>query len=149
MEELVSTGPALETFFADYARRTNDALSGNLDVEATAGALAGCFIGAGPTGVRCSPNDEELRSVIPQGIEFYRSMGTVSMNVRATEITPLDDHHDMVRVFWTSDYKKDGGTVTIDFEVIYLLEDTSGTPKIFGYITGDEQKAYRDHGLIQ
>ena len=35
-----------------------------------------------------------------------------------------------------------------DFFAAYLVQAITGTPKIFGYITGDEQKAYREHGLL-
>jgi hypothetical protein len=145
----MATKAALEKFFADYARRFNESLKGNVDVEATAAAFASCFIEASIHGVICAKNDDQFRAMIPRGTDFYRSIGTTSMNIRSTEITSLDDHHDMVRVFWGSLYvKPDGAQVTIDFDVIYVLEDIRGTPKIFGYITGDEQNVLREHGLI-
>ena len=139
----------LEKFFGDYAHRFNDGLKCDVDVEATAAAFASCFIEASTRGVICANNDDQFRAMIPRGNDFYRSIGTKSMNVRATEISPLDDHHDMVKVFWNSVYiKQDRTPVTIDFDVIYLLEGTEGAPKIFGYITGDEQKVLRDSSLI-
>ncbi len=145
----MATEPTLEKFFTDYARRFNEGLKGNVDVEATTAAFASCFIEASIHGVICGNNDDRFRDMIPRGTDFYRSIGTVAMDVRSTEITPLDNHHDMVRVFWNSQYvKKDGTPVTIAFDVVYLLEDTSGQPKIFGYVTGDEQQVLRDYGLI-
>ncbi len=124
-------------------------MKGNVDVEASAAAFAPCFIEASPRGVICGNNDDQFSAMIPRGTDFYRGIGTTVMNVRSTEITSMDAHHDMVRVFWNSQHvKKDGTPVLIDFDVIYLLEDTTGQPKIFGYVTGDEQQVLRESGLI-
>lgn len=38
--------------------------------------------------------------------------------------------------------------VVIDFEVIYLLQTIANGPKIFAYITGDEESALRQRGLL-
>jgi hypothetical protein len=120
-----------------------------VDVEATAEAFAECFIGANPLGVACGKNDEQFRAQIPKGLEFYRSIGTNAMKIEALTVTPLDDHHAMVKIHWQAFYvKKNGSNLTIDFEVIYLVQILNDKPKIFGYITGDEQKAYRDHELL-
>ena len=71
------------------------------------------------------------------------------MRITGLTATPLDDHHAMVKVQWRAMYRTaDGREERIDFEVIYLVQTITGTPKIFGYITGDEQKAYREHGLL-
>ncbi|XUX01148.1 MAG: hypothetical protein TUN42_03920 [Dehalogenimonas sp.] len=145
----MATKAAIEKFFADYARRFNESLTGNLDVETTASAFAPCFIEASTRGVICANNYDQFRSMIPRGTEFYRSIGTTSMKVKSVEVTPLDPQHDMVRVFWHSEYlKQNGETVFIDFDVIYLLEDISVAPRNFGYITGDEQQVLKDHGLV-
>jgi hypothetical protein len=47
-------------------------------------------------------------------------------------------------LFVTKD-KREGA---IDFEVIYLLQLRDERIKIFAYITGDEQKAFKDAGLL-
>jgi hypothetical protein len=141
----------IRQFFNEYAARFNRALQDPPveDVEASAGAFADCFIGASPAGVRCGNNDEQFRTVIPQGNAFYRSIGTRSMQITRLEITPLDDIHAMARVYWDSHYsKKTGEDVQIQFEVIYLLQILAGRPKVFGYITGDEQKLLKEHGLL-
>ncbi len=143
------TNQRLEKFFAGYEARTNRALDGEADIEAIAGAFSDCFIGASPNGVMCGKNDEKLRAAISQGMEFYRSIGTKSMKISSVSITPLDGCHSMVRIYWRAVYeKKNGGNETIDFDVIYLLQIIDGKIGIFAYITGDEQKALRERGLI-
>lgn len=141
----------LEKFFADYEARVNRALGDipEVDVEATAGAFADCFIEANPNGVVCGKNDEELRAAIPKGMEFYRSIGTKSMKVVSLMPTQLDEYHVMAKVHWKASYvKKDGRKELIEFDVIYLVQMRESIPKIFGYITGDEQKVYRERGLV-
>jgi hypothetical protein len=55
----------------------------------------------------------------------------------------------MVKVHWDSLYvKKNGEGVQIEFTVIYLVQTIGGSPKIFGDITGDEQKVLKEHGLM-
>jgi hypothetical protein len=141
----------LERFFAEYEARFNRALGENPeeDVEATAAAFADSFIGANPNGVLCGENNEQLRSVFAQSNAFYRSIGTESMRIAGLEITSLDDFHAMAKVHWDSRYvKKDGQHLQIEFDVIYLIQILGGTPKIFGYITGDESKVLKEYGLL-
>ena len=96
------TDSALADFFAEYERRTNQALADppDVDIEASANAFADFFIGASPKGVRCGANDAELRAAIPQGFEFYRSIRTKSMRIVRLTTTPLDQHHSMVKVHY-------------------------------------------------
>jgi len=146
-----TTNPKLEQFFAEYEATFNRALgeTPEVDIEATAWAFADCFIEASPLGVTCGRNDEQFRAVIPQGYEFYRSIGTKSMKIAFLTVTALDDYHAMAKVHWQALYvKKDGGNLMLDFDVIYLVQTVNGKPKIFAYITGDEQKAYQESGLI-
>jgi hypothetical protein len=56
----------------------------------------------------------------------------------------------MVKVRWHAEYAKrdsSGKPITTDFDVIYFLQVLNDTPKIFAYITGDEQQAYQDLGI--
>lgn len=140
----------LHTFFEAYANRFNDALKGGDDVVATAAAFADYFVSANPSGVTGGKNDEAFTKQIPAGNDFYRNIGTTSMIIRSLDITWLDGLHAMVKVFWRSEYerKKDAAQVTIDFEGIYLLQVREGQPRIFAYITGDEQEVLRSHGII-
>ncbi|WP_332449431.1 hypothetical protein [Methanoculleus sp.] len=120
-----------------------------IDVEATTGAFADCFVGANPHGVFCGKNGELFRAQLPAGFAFYRSIGTKSMNVGSLEVTDLDDYHLMVKVHWVSVYtNRDGSDERIDFDNIYFVQMIGEKPRIFGYVTGDEQKLLRERGLI-
>ena len=146
------TYQTLGSFFTEYEARTNRALgtTPSVDVEATAAAFADCFVGASPVGVMCGKNDEEFRKQIHTGLEFYRSIGTKSMTIKSLTTTLLDDYHSMVKVHWEAFYRQqDGHEDLIDFDVIYPVQTIDETPKIFAYITGDEQKVLRERGLIQ
>lgn len=143
--------PLLKKFFSEYEERMNKALtdSPEVDVEATANAFADCFIEASPKGVMCGKNDEQFRIQIPKGLEFYRAIGTKAMKIIDLDIHSLDDFHAMVKVYWRAEYKKKDNTKkVIDFDVIYLLQILHSAPKIFAYITGDEEKVLQDKGLI-
>ena len=49
------------------------------------------------------------------------------------------------KVRWQSNYeKRDGKGEKIDFDVIYLLQIIGERPKIFAYITGDEERPARE-----
>jgi hypothetical protein len=141
----------LDKFFADYEARMNRALADvpQIDVEAAADAFMDCFLEANPAGVTCGQNNEEFRERIPKGMAFYRTIGTKSMTITSTEVTPLDAYHTMVRVHWKASYqKKDGSEDSLLFDVVYFVQTLNNTPKIFAYITGDEQQMYKDHGLV-
>lgn len=141
----------LEKFFADYEKRMNDALGDppRFDIQATSAAFANCWVEASPVGIVCGKNDETFLEQIPKGYEFYRSIGTQSMNVTNLEVTMLDDLHAVAKVSWDSRYvKKDGVDVQIEFDIFYFVQIKDGEPKIFAYVTGDERKALREYGLI-
>ncbi|MDD1657151.1 MAG: hypothetical protein LUQ41_01660 [Methanomicrobiales archaeon] len=145
------TDRRMERFFAGYAARFNQGL-GNapvVDVEGTAAAFADCFVAANPQGVHCGKNDDAFRAVIPQGAEFYRRTGMTSMAVTSLQVTELDGFHTMVKVRWDSRYRRtDGREEQMEFDVIYLVQTLGETPRIFAYITGDEEKALREKGLF-
>lgn len=139
----------LEEFFREYEARFNKSLTGTIDVEATANSFADCFMGANPFGVLCSKNDDQFRIVIPQGYEFYKSIGTKSMSIDSIKVSSLDEYHSMVKVHWRAFYnKRDGSEELIEFDVIYFVQIIDEKPKIFAYITGDEQGVLREKGLI-
>lgn len=141
-------GERIRDFFTGYEERYAQALAGDLDVEATASAFADAFIEANPMGVNAGKNDEEFKNQIPKGMEFYRKIGTRTMEVDAVSITTLDDHHHMAKVHWKSVYDKNGKDIKIEFDVIYLLQDIDQMLKIFAYITGDELGVMKEYGLI-
>ena len=125
----------IERFFRDYVAAFNRSLGESPDLDAIRAAFAPCFVAAGPTGVICGQNDEAFLEFLEQGYAFYRSIGTRSMTLLGVETTPIDANHEMARVFYSSEYeRRDGGLVTIDFEVTYMLH--SCPPK-----TGPERPA--------
>jgi hypothetical protein len=141
----------VQTFFAAYEARFNTALGETpaVDVEGMAAAFTECFIEVSPRGVTCGKNDEHFRVQIPKGLEFYRSIGTKSMQIASLTVTALDDDHALAKVHWEARYQKqDGNEELVAFEVIYLVQIINEQPKIFGYITGDEQQLLKEKGLI-
>lgn len=121
-----------------------------IDVSATAAAFASYFVGSNPMKVAGGKNGWLFRLMIPRGYAYYRRLGTQRMEIRGLSITSLDDQHVLARTHWWSSYRrKSGDSVEIEFDNIYLLHIASGQePKIFAYITGDEQQVLKDHGLI-
>ncbi len=139
----------LEEFFREYEARFNRALAGTINVEETTNSFADCFIGANPFGVLCGKNDDQFRNVITQGYEFYKSIGTKSMSIDSVKVSFLDEYHSMAKVHWHAFYnKRDGSEELIEFDVIYFVQIIGEKPKIFAYITGDEQGALREKDLI-
>jgi hypothetical protein len=146
-----NTKQTLDAFFEQYAARINRALgiSPVVDVDASTAAFAESFVEASPKGIVGGKNDEEFRQAISQGLGFYRSIGTKSMTIKRKTINRLDDYHWMVKVHWLACYRKQDSSETfIEFDVIYLLQMLDECPKIFAYITGDEEKVHQEHGLV-
>jgi hypothetical protein len=148
----MSTISKINGFFEAYENRFNDSLTtGKVDVKATARSFAKCFIEASPLGVNCGKNNFIFRWMIPRGYAFYRKIGTKSMKILSKEITRIDAFHSMVKVRWSSHYKRqsDGSPITLDFDVTYFLQHINDDIKIFAYVTGDEQKILREMELIR
>lgn len=141
--------PDYDAFFAGYVDAYNRSLGDEVDVDGIRAHFADCFIGAGPSGTRCGENDESFAETLRQGYAFYRSIGTRRMSVRRLAVTEIDANHDQVRVFYRAEYEKDGQPLTIDFDLVYLLQTVAGVTKIFAFIAGDETALYRQHGLVE
>lgn len=141
---------SIERFFNAYAARFNAALSGgDVPVDETVKAFASCFVEASPVGVVCGKNDASFREAIPKGYSFYKSIGTQSMKIESKEISILDDYHAMVKVHWIAAYApEDKAPFIIAFDVFYFLQHLKEDLKIFAYITGDETRVLKEHGLI-
>jgi hypothetical protein len=138
----------IKAFFQRYEERFTNALAGDDDVEGTTRAFASDFIEASPAGVIAGKNDASFRAAIPEGNERYRKLGTRSMKITNLKIDELDPLHYLVSVAWqTKVARKDKSEVSIEFEVLYLLQYLNHELKIFAYITGDEAKAYKDAGV--
>jgi hypothetical protein len=71
------------------------------------------------------------------------------MRIRDVRVSPIDEHHCVAHVAWTASYARQGqADATIDFDVHYLVQKLDGEPKIFGWVSGDEQAILREHGII-
>lgn len=140
----------VRAFFDAYARRVNDALKDDpvVDTKGVTDAFADYFVEASPVGVQGGRNGWLFRLRIPAGYRFYRKIGTTAMNIARITVTALDDLHLMARVRWDSRYRrKNGDEVRIEFENIYFVQMQNGELRIFAYITGDEAKLLKQHGL--
>jgi hypothetical protein len=148
--EFMDVQSAIDDFFDQYSARLNCALwEGQFDPESTMQAFADEFIGASPLGIRSGKNDASFKEAISKGWSSYRELGINSMNILSKDITLLDGLHALVKVKWNCLYvTKTERTGEIEFEVFYLLQMRAGSLKIFAYITGDEQQAFKDAGLL-
>ena len=141
----------LNDFFNSYALRFNDALKNeNPDIEGTENSFSGCFIAANPSGVVCGNNNEDFKTAMLEGYAFYKSIGITSMDIASLEITILNGFHEMTKIRWKCSYvkKKDSSKGSIEFENFYFTQSKENEHKIFAYITGDEQTALKENGLI-
>lgn len=140
----------IDLFFERYATRFNKGLAGESpDIEATVESFAAEFIEAGPSGVLAGKNDEQFKAVIPRGYAYYQTIGIRSMDIVSKEIIRLDALHFMAKIHWKSNFvRKDRTVGSMEFDVIYLLQTIGNRPEIFAYITGDEQAALKENGLI-
>lgn len=140
---------SVRKLFERYERFFNRSLDGDMDPDEIAALYASEFIGAAPGGVMTGKNDERLRQVMAQGYARYRAIGTREMRIRDVRLSPIDEHHCLAHVGWTAVYaRRDQADVAIDFEVHYLVQQLDGEPKIFGWVSGDEDAVLKEHGII-
>jgi hypothetical protein len=140
---------AVRELFERYERAFNRSLNGSMDMDEVASLYASEFIGAAPAGVRTGKNDEQFKQVMAQGYARYRAMGTKAMHTRSVRLSPIDEHHCVAHVAWTATYARgDQPDVAIDFDVHYFVQKLDGPPKVFGWVSGDEQALLRTHGII-
>ena len=68
--------------------------------------------------------------------------------MRDVRITTIDELHCVAHVAWAANYGGDAKPdVTIEFDVHYLVQMLEGNPKIFGWVSGDEQATLKKHGI--
>ena len=140
---------SVKNLFERYERFFNKSLHGDMDIDEVASLYASEFIVASPTGVKTGKNDEQLTHVMAQGHAYYRAIGTKEMRIRGVRISRMDEHHCVVHVAWRAIYaRKDQPDVMIDFEAHYLVQELAGQPKIFGWVSGDEQALLKKFGII-
>ena len=140
---------SVRKLFERYESVFNRSLGGDIDMDEVASLYASEFIAASPAGVMTGKNDDRLKQVMTQGYARYRAIGTKDMRMRNVRLSPMDDHHCVAHVAWTATYaRKDRPDVAIDFDVHYLVQTLDGEPKVFGWVSGDEQALLRKHGII-
>ncbi|UIJ47078.1 nuclear transport factor 2 family protein [Sphingomonas cannabina] len=139
---------SVRKLFARYESAFNRALGGDIDMDAVAALYAPEFIAASPAGVMAGKNDDRLKEVMAQGYARYRAIGTKDMRIRNVRVSPMDGHHCVAHVAWTAIYaREDRPDVAIDFDVHYFVQKLDGEPKVFGWVSGDEQALLRKHGI--
>ena len=140
---------SVRKFFERYESSFNQSLGGDMDMDEVAALYASEFIAASPSGVMTGKNDDQLKQVMAQGYAHYRAIGTKEMRIRDVRLSPIDNHHCVAHVAWTATYaRKDQPDAAIDFDVHYFVQKLDGEPKVFGWVSGDEQALLRKHGII-
>lgn len=140
---------SVRRFFERYETFFNRSLGGDADMDEIAALYASEFIAASPAGVMAGKNDDQLKQAMAQGYARYRAMGTKEMRLRDIRLSPIDEHHCMAHVAWTAIYAhKDQPDVAIEFDVHYFVQKLGEEPKVFGWVSGDEQALLRQHGII-
>lgn len=140
---------SVRTFFERYERFSNRSLGGDVELDEAASLYASDYISASPAGVMAGKNDDQLKKVMAQGYGRYRAIGTKEMRIRDIRVSPIDDLHCVVHVGWTATYaRQNKPDVAIDFDVHYFIQTLDGKPKVFGWVSGDEQALLKKHGII-
>ena len=140
---------AVRNLFARYQRFFNRALNGDANLDEAASFYASAFIAASPAGVLAGKNDDQLGQIMERGYERYRAIGTKEMRMRDIRLSPMDEHHCVAHVAWTAIYsRRDTPDISIDFDVHYLVQKLNGEPKIFGWVSGDEQALLKEYGIV-
>ena len=139
----------IHEFFKRYQDFFRQGLKNEADMEQVASSYATAFIAASPAGVMTGQNDGQLKQVMRQGFERYRQLGTKDMTLRGVRINPVDEHHCVAHVAWTATYDRgEAPGVSIDFDVHYLVLQLDDEPKIFGWVSGDEQALLKQHAIV-
>ncbi|WP_334150533.1 nuclear transport factor 2 family protein [Hyphomicrobium sp.] len=140
---------SVRKLFERYERVFKRSLSGDMDMDEAAALYAAEFIAATPAGVRTGKNDDRLKEVMVRGYARERAVGMKDMAIRHVRLSPIDDRHCVAHVAWTATYARSGRPdVAIDFDVHYFVQTLDGEPKVFGWVSGDEQALLRTHGIL-
>ena len=140
---------AVRKLFERYEGFFNRSLRGDMDMDEVVSLYASEFIGAAPAGVMTGKNDDQFKQVMSQGYAHYRAIGTRQMRIRNVRLSPIDEHHCLAHVAWTATFaRKDQPDVAIDFDVHYFVQTLDGEPKVFGWVSGDEQALLKQHGIV-
>jgi len=139
----------VRALFERYEHVFRCALRGDMNMNEAALLYAPEFIATTPAGVVTGKNDEQLKHVMAEGYARYRAQGMKDMRVRGLRISPIDEDHCVAHVAWTAAYARKGQPdVALDFEVHYFVRDRRSEPRVFGWVSGDEQALLKQHGLM-
>lgn len=140
---------SVRELFERYERFFAQSLAGDIDVDEMQSLYAPEFIAASPAGVATGKNDEQLTKAMADGYAYYRAIGTKEMRIRHLRTSPIDERHCVAHVAWTATYaRKDQPDIVIDFDVHYLVQKLEDEPKVFGWVSGDEQALLKEYGII-
>lgn len=141
--------PSVRELFARYESFFNRSLGGSMDMDEIGSLYASDFIAASPAGVMSGKNDVRFKQAMEQGYARYRAMGTKEMRIREIRLSSIDELHCVAHVSWIAIYaRKDQPDIAIDFDVHYLVQKLDEEPKVFGWVSGDEQALLRQQGII-
>ena len=141
----------IRALFDAYAKRADDALRNPPveDVDGLAQTFAPYFVESSPRGVMGGANDDTFRQMIPKGYAHYREVGGKHMTVKGLKVIELDHCHAVADIDWDFAYtNKAGKSGHVTFTNFYFVTIADGTPRIFGYVTPDEEQAMKEHGLV-
>lgn len=128
----------VDRFFEAYVESCNGALGESPDFEAARVHFADCFLAVTSQGVRCGQNDERFLQTLREGYGYFRAVGARRLSLRKVESTPIDPGHVMAKAFFHTDYKDlSGARLSHDFDVTYLVDVTTETPRIFAFILNE------------
>lgn len=139
-----------DTHFRLYAAAFERSLGDRIEFDSIRSYFAPDFMSLAITGgALVGRNDHHFVETLGRAYQFYQAIGTRRMRVERVEAAEIYPNHDRVRVFYTAEYeRRDGSTVSISFDVLYLVQRGIEGPKIFAFIAGDEMQLYRDHNLV-
>ncbi|MET4578144.1 nuclear transport factor 2 family protein [Ottowia thiooxydans] len=141
---------ALLEFFRRYAHQFNEGLHGRFDENKFSALYSEVFIAAAPDGVVTGSNDADFTRTSGEGFGRYRDVGMKRIELEDVTATGVDPLHALAHTDWNAVYEVDGGERSIRFTNAYLVRlESTGSLKVFGWITGDEEEAMRQHGIGQ
>lgn len=141
----------VRALFDAYGKSSDDALQNppRENVDGVVGAFAPYFVESSPKGVMGGANDARFRDMIPKGFARYRAVGGRHMTIKGIRVIELDNLHAVADIDWQFDYvNRDGKSGQVTFTNFYCVTIADGTPKVFAYMTPDEEQAMKDHGLV-
>lgn len=139
---------SVRKLFERYERFFKQSLGGDINDDEMAALYTSDFIAASSAGVLTGKNDDHFKQVMAQGYAHYREIGMKEMRIRHIGFSSIDEHHGVARVAWTATYaRKDQPDVAIDFDVHYFVQKLEGEPKVFGWVSGDEQALLKEYGI--